>query len=47
MTFDLHGDEKLVQGNVMTEYEEKFSSQGNPICKMTAAPSVKDKGISA
>ena len=33
-TFDLHKDEKLCQGNVMTEYEEKFSSQGNPICKM-------------
>ena len=24
----------LVKGNVMTEYEEKFSSMGNPICKM-------------
>lgn len=33
VTFDLHGDEKLVQGNVMTEYEERFSSMGNPICK--------------
>lgn len=33
-TFDLHHDEKLVLGNVMTEYEEKFSSMGNPICKM-------------
>ena len=33
-TFDPHKDEKLCQGNVMTEYEEKFSSQGNPICKM-------------
>ena len=33
-TFDLHHDEKLVEGNVMTEYEEKFSSKGNPICKM-------------
>ena len=33
-TFDLHYDEELVRGNVMTEYEEKFSSMGNPICKM-------------
>lgn len=33
ITFDLHGNESLMQGNVMTEYEEKFSSMGNPICK--------------
>lgn len=33
-TFDLHHDEEMVRGNVMTEYEEKFSSMGNPICKM-------------
>ena len=33
-TFDLHHDAKLMKGNVMTEYEEKFSSMGNPICKM-------------
>ncbi len=33
ITYDLHGDEKLMEGNVMTEYEEKFSSMGNPICK--------------
>ena len=33
-TFDLHHNEEMVQGNVMTEYEEKFSSLGNPICKM-------------
>lgn len=33
-TFDLHHDEKLVEGNIMTEYEEKFSSMGNPICKL-------------
>lgn len=33
-TFDLHHDEAMVEGNVMTEYEEKFSSMGNPICKM-------------
>lgn len=33
-TFDLHHDEQMVQGNIMTEYEERFSSQGNPICKL-------------
>lgn len=32
-TFDLHGDERLMQGNVMTEYEERFLAAGNPICK--------------
>ena len=33
-TFDLHHNEEMVKGNVMTEYEEKFSSMGNSICKM-------------
>jgi len=33
ITYDLHADAVLVEGNVMTEYEEKFSSMGNPICK--------------
>ena len=33
-TFDLHADEELMKDNIMTEYEEKFSSKGNPICKM-------------
>lgn len=37
-TFDLHHDPELVRGNIMTEYEEKFSSQGNPICKLIARP---------
>lgn len=32
-THDLHADARLCEGNVMTEYEEKFSSQGHPICK--------------
>lgn len=35
-TFDLHHDEELMKGNVMTEYEEKFSSMGNPIHKLIA-----------
>lgn len=33
ITFDLHHDEEMIQGNIMTEYEEKFSALGNPICK--------------
>ena len=36
-TRDLHHDELLNQGNIMTEYEEKFSSKGNPICKLIAS----------
>ena len=35
-TFDLHHDGELMKGNVMTEYEEKFSSMGNPIHKLIA-----------
>ena len=33
ITYDLHNDEKMCEGNIMTEYEEKFSSMGNPIYK--------------
>lgn len=36
-TFDLHHDENMMQGNIMTEYEERFSSQGNPIFKMVVS----------
>lgn len=35
-TFDLHHNEEMNEGNIMTEYEQKFSSQGNPICKLIA-----------
>lgn len=35
-TWDLHHDKILNQGNVMTEYEAKFSAQGNPIHKLAA-----------
>ena len=38
-TFDLHHDEKMNENNIMTEYEEKFSSLGNPICKMVISRS--------
>jgi tRNA (guanine-N7-)-methyltransferase len=30
------------EGNIMTEYEEKFSSMGNPICKYI----IKKKAVS-
>ena len=33
VTFDLHHEEEMMRDNVMTEYEEKFSAQGNPIYK--------------
>ncbi len=33
-TYDLHHHESLSSGNIMTEYEEKFSAKGNPINKM-------------
>lgn len=33
VTYDLHNDEVMCKGNVMTEYEERFVGLGNPICK--------------
>ena len=30
-TYDLHHNEEMNRGNIMTEYEEKFSAKGNPI----------------
>ncbi len=33
LTRDLHADPVLSEGNIMTEYEERFSSLGNPIYK--------------
>ncbi len=35
VTFDLHNS-KFVEGNVMTEYEEKFVEKGNPIHRLIA-----------
>lgn len=40
-TYDLHRDNAMNQGNIMTEYEEKFSSLGNPICKLVAAKNIR------
>lgn len=36
-TWDLHHNTEMNAGNVMTEYEEKFSSEGHPICKLIAS----------
>ena len=41
-TYDLHADPLLCAGNVMTEYEERFSAQGNPICKMVSRPPAEE-----
>ena len=35
-TRDLHHDATMNQGNIMTEYEERFSAMGNPIHKLIA-----------
>ena len=35
-TYDLHHNDEMNQGNIMTEYEEKFSKKGNPINKLIA-----------
>ena len=37
VTRDLHASADA-EGNVMTEYEERFSAMGNPICRMVATP---------
>ena len=34
LTWDLHHDPAMMEGNVMTEYEERFSANGNPIHKV-------------
>lgn len=36
ISYDLHHDSSMNVGNIMTEYEEKFSSMGNPIYKLIA-----------
>lgn len=33
VTYDLHKDEVMNEGNIMTEYEQRFSAMGNPIYK--------------
>lgn len=39
-TFDLHHNEEMNEGNVMTEYEAKFSAMGNPIHKLITKPTI-------
>ncbi len=41
ITRDLHNTPAMMQGNVMTEYEEKFSMAGNPIYKYVISRSEK------
>lgn len=41
-TFDLHNEPSMNKGNIMTEYEEKFSSMGNPIHKLIAKPIINN-----
>ena len=36
VTYDLHNSE-YAKDNIMTEYEEKFSSKGKPICRLVAS----------
>ncbi len=36
-TRDLHQDHVMNKGNIMTEYEERFSAMGNPIFKLIAS----------
>ena len=36
ITYDLHNDSVMNEGNIMTEYEAKFSAKGNPIYKLIA-----------
>lgn len=38
-TRDLHHDPVQNAGNIMTEYEERFSAQGRPICRMVISKS--------
>ncbi len=33
ISYDLHKEDEMMVGNIMTEYEEKFSAMGNPIYK--------------
>ena len=37
-TYDLHHDSTMNEGNILTEYEKRFSGQGNPICKLIEHP---------
>ena len=38
ITYDLHHNAEMNAGNILTEYEERFSAKGNPICKYIIRP---------
>lgn len=42
-TYDLHNEPSMNEGNIMTEYEEKFATLGNPIHKLIASVSTLNK----
>ena len=44
---DLHNDEKMRDGNIMTEYEAKFSALGNPIFKYVISRNGGSYGINS
>ena len=43
LTYDLHADTVMNAGNIMTEYEERFSGKGNRICKYILSKSAADR----
>ena len=43
-TYDLHRDPVMSEGNIMTEYERKFSRLGNRICKLKACFHKTERG---
>ncbi len=42
VSYDLHNS-RWNEGNIMTEYEERFSSKGNPIFRMVIYPPAEEK----
>jgi len=44
VSLDLHADN--IEGNIMTEYEQKFSSIGMPIYRLEASPAIHYKPVS-
>jgi len=40
-TRNLHRDPLLNEGNIMTEYEQRFSALGSPICKVICEPPLR------
>ncbi len=44
-TTELHKDKVMNEGNIMTEYEERFAAQGVPICKMIIKNNAENRGI--